>query len=273
MAFSLWHSLTNSVPRRPSLSVEAYFEAPERVAALVLVAPAIFVPVFRRKGVKEYGVGEQEWQNKKDSNGSNLPTNPLNRIWGKFLELCLWIAGFLMNMIRAIVSIVRSLYCKAVVAVLRSSVGVRLVRLVMDKFGILAVRNAWYDPGKVTDHVIQGYTKPLRSRGWEMALLEYTISMIMDSISSSKVPVSERLSEISCPVLVVSGDTDRLVPRWNTERVARAIPGAGFEVIKNSGHLPQEERPEEFVSVVERFLRRASGRPNNEQEQVLQAAV
>jgi hypothetical protein len=32
-----------------------------------------------------------------------------------------------------------------------------------------------------------------------MALLEYTISMIMDSISSSKVPVSERLSEISCP--------------------------------------------------------------------------
>jgi hypothetical protein len=33
------------------------------------------------------------------------------------------------------------------------------VRLVMDKFGILAVRNAWYDPGKVTDHVIQGYTK------------------------------------------------------------------------------------------------------------------
>jgi hypothetical protein len=69
----------------------------------------------------------------------------------------------------------------------------------MDKFGILAVRNAWYDPSKVTDHVIQGYTKPLRSRGWEMALLEYTISMIMDSISSSKVPVSERLSEISCP--------------------------------------------------------------------------
>ncbi|EEC67557.1 hypothetical protein OsI_34894 [Oryza sativa Indica Group] len=254
------------------VAVEAYFEAPERVAALVLVAPAIFVPVFRRKGVKEYGVGEQEWQNKKDSNGSNLPTNPLNRIWGKFLELCLWIAGFLMNMIRAIVSIVRSLYCKAVVAVLRSSVGVRLVRLVMDKFGILAVRNAWYDPSKVTDHVIQGYTKPLRSRGWEMALLEYTISMIMDSISSSKVPVSERLSEISCPVLVVSGDTDRLVPRWNTERVARAIPGAGFEVIKNSGHLPQEERPEEFVSVVERFLRKAFGRPS-EQEKLFQAAA
>jgi hypothetical protein len=29
----------------------------------------------------------------------------------------------------------------------------------MDKFGVLGVRNAWYDPSKVTDHVIQGYTK------------------------------------------------------------------------------------------------------------------
>uniref|UniRef100_A0A0D9XWB4 AB hydrolase-1 domain-containing protein n=1 Tax=Leersia perrieri TaxID=77586 RepID=A0A0D9XWB4_9ORYZ len=253
------------------VAVETYFEAPERVAALVLVAPAIFVPVFSRKGVKEYGAGE-EWQEKKNSNGSNLPTNPFNRIWEGFLELCMRIAGFLMNMIMAIGGMVRSLYCKAVVAVLRSSVGVMLVRLIMDKFGILAVRNAWYDPSKVTDHIIQGYTKPLRSRGWEMALLEYTISMIMDSTSTSKVPVSERLSEISCPVLVVSGETDRLVPRWNTERVARAIPGAEFEVIKNSGHLPQEERPEEFVSVVERFLRRAFGRPN-EQEQMFQAAV
>uniref|UniRef100_A0A0D3HQQ5 AB hydrolase-1 domain-containing protein n=1 Tax=Oryza barthii TaxID=65489 RepID=A0A0D3HQQ5_9ORYZ len=71
-------------------------------------------------------------------------------------------------------------------------------------------------------------------------------------------------------VLVVSGDTDRLVPRWNTERVARVIPGAAFEVIKNSGHLPQEERPEEFISVVERFLRKAFGRPS-EQEKLFQA--
>ena len=29
----------------------------------------------------------------------------------------------------------------------------------MDKFGVTGVRNAWYDPSKVTDHVIQGYTK------------------------------------------------------------------------------------------------------------------
>lgn len=33
------------------------------------------------------------------------------------------------------------------------------VRMVIDKFGVTAVRNAWYDANQVTEHVIQGYTK------------------------------------------------------------------------------------------------------------------
>lgn len=55
-------------------------------------------------------------------------------------------------------------------------------------------------------------------------------------------------------VLIVTGDTDRIVPAWNAERLARAIPGSVFEVIKKCGHLPQEEKPDEFLSVVAKFL-------------------
>ncbi|OEL35890.1 hypothetical protein BAE44_0003088 [Dichanthelium oligosanthes] len=249
------------------VAVETYFEAPERVAALVLVAPAIFAP---RKGVKDSATGEQEGEKQNVPNDENSPPNLFARIWGGFLELCKHIAGSVSKMIMAIREVVRSLYVKALVAFLRSSLGVMLVRWVMDKFGILGVRNAWYDPSKVTDHVIKGYTKPLRSRGWETALLEHTISMIIDSASATRVPVSKRLSEISCPVLVVTGDTDRIVPAWNAERLAYAIPGARFDVIKSCGHLPQEERPEEFLSVVERFLRTVFRTSN---EQVFQAAV
>jgi pimeloyl-ACP methyl ester carboxylesterase len=75
---------------------------------------------------------------------------------------------------------------------------------------------------------------------------------------------------LTAAVLVVTGDTDRLVPASNAERLARAIPGATFEVIKNCGHLPQEERAEEFLSVVERFLQGAFGTPV---EQMFQPAV
>jgi pimeloyl-ACP methyl ester carboxylesterase len=77
------------------------------------------------------------------------------------------------------------------------------------------------------------------------------------------------ISVFNIAVLVVTGDTDRIVPAWNAERLAHIIPGATFEVIKSCGHLPQEERPEEFLSVVERFLRTVFGT----REQVFQAAV
>lgn len=250
-----------------SVAVEAYFEAPERVAALVLVAPAIFAPA--RKGNPENGVGEQQGLEKKDSDDGSAPSNPFARIWRGFLGMFMWLARLILKAAMAVQDMVSALSRKVLVAFLRSSLAAAMVRLVMDKFGVTGVRNAWYDPSKVTDHVIQGYTKPLRSRGWEKALLEHTISMITDT-PKSKVPVSKRLSEISCPVLVLTGDTDRLVPASNAERLARAIPGATFEVIKNCGHLPQEERAEEFLSVVERFLQGAFGTPV---EQMFQPAV
>lgn len=31
--------------------------------------------------------------------------------------------------------------------------------MAISKFGVTAVRNAWYDSKQVTDHVVQGYTK------------------------------------------------------------------------------------------------------------------
>lgn len=60
-------------------------------------------------------------------------------------------------------------------------------------------------------------------------------------------------------MLIVTGDTDRLVPSWNAERLSRAIPNCTFEVIKDCGHMPHEEKVDEFLSVVERFLQRVFG--------------
>ncbi|XP_059666876.1 uncharacterized protein LOC132312508 [Cornus florida] len=144
------------------------------------------------------------------------------------------------------------------------------IRMVIDKFGIAAIRNSWYDGNQITDNVLNGYTKPLRTKDWDSALVEYTAALLTDSASESKPPLVKRLSEISCPVLIVTGDSDRLVPSWNSERLSRAIPGASLEIIKNCGHLPQEERVEEFVSIVEKFLERVFG---GLEEQCLQAAT
>ncbi|XP_057474193.1 uncharacterized protein LOC130762522 [Actinidia eriantha] len=232
------------------VAVNTYFEAPERVAALVLVAPAILAPLIAPKVVKE----------------NQSKSNP-------FIRLCDILSKFSKHIVRAIIRLVKgmgemlnSLYKKALSAVLRSAFAVMLTRMVIDKFAIAAVRNSWYDSNQVTEHVLHGYTKPLRAKGWDKALVEYIAAMLTDSSPNSK-PLVNRFNEISCPVLIVTGDCDRLVPSWNAERLSRAIPGSCLEVIKNCGHLPQEEKAEEFVSIVDKFLHRVLG---GSQEQYLQ---
>ncbi|XP_042475114.1 uncharacterized protein LOC122057168 [Macadamia integrifolia] len=251
------------------VAVNTYFEAPEHIAALILVAPAILAPNILPKFSKG---SQMKRENQIDGGNSNFydGNNPLIRIGKTLSKFWIFIVQGIMQMLKGMVGMIGSLYKKALTAILRSALAVTLVRMVIDKFGIAAIRNAWYDANQITTHVLNGYTKPLQVKGWDRALVEYTIAMLTDSASVSKPPLTERLNEISCPVLIVTGDSDRLVPTWNAKRLSEAIPGSCLEVINNCGHLPHEERVEEFVSIVEKFLRRVFGAP---EEKFLQAAI
>ncbi|KAF8400587.1 hypothetical protein HHK36_013886 [Tetracentron sinense] len=111
---------------------------------------------------------------------------------GKILsKFTIYIAHVIMRMLKAMVDMVSSLYKKALTAILLSVFTVMLVRMVIDKFGISAIRNACYDADQITDHVLQ-------AKGWYRALVEYTIAMLADSASESKPPLTKRLDEISC---------------------------------------------------------------------------
>ncbi|CAN8259803.1 unnamed protein product [Cochlearia groenlandica] len=234
------------------VALDSYFEAPERVAALILVAPAIFAP----RPVKTTGGG--------DNSGEKRPRSKFLRTLVEFSKV---ITGAISRVVTGMANILSSLYKKALAAFLRSSLGVMLVRMAINKFGVTAVRNAWYDSKQVTDHDVQGYTKPLKAKGWDRALVEFTVATLTDNNGSEKKPpMSKRFQEIKCPVLIVTGDTDRIVPAWNAERLSRAIPGSVFEMIKKCGHLPQEEKPDEFISVVAKFLGDVFGGSQQQQE-------
>lgn len=62
------------------------------------------------------------------------------------------------------------------------------------------------------------------------------------------------LPSLTCPTLVVSGEEDILIPRAETERLQRCIPGALLDVIPGAGHLVNLEQPGLFHEVVERWL-------------------
>ncbi|KAK2637267.1 hypothetical protein Ddye_032059 [Dipteronia dyeriana] len=242
------------------VAVNSYFEAPERVAALILVAPAILAPRIVQKVVERNRSERNESNDQIGKERSDLnPINPFIKLLKMLSMFIKYIMRAIMQMAKGMADMINSLYKKALSAFLRSAFALTLLRMVMDKFGLAAVRNAFYDSKKFTEHIADGYTKPLKAKGWDRALLEFTAAMLTDTDSVPKPPVAKRLHEISCPVLIVTGDTDRIVPSWNAERLSRAIPGSKLEVIKHCGHLPHEEKFEEFVSIVERFLQNAFG--------------
>ena len=63
------------------------------------------------------------------------------------------------------------------------------------------------------------------------------------------------------PTLFVTGDDDRIVPPEDTLQAAILVDDAEVVTIERSGHIPHEERPEEFVGAVEEFLAPADGAP------------
>ena len=68
------------------------------------------------------------------------------------------------------------------------------------------------------------------------------------------------LGGIATPTLVVWGREDAIIPLNAGELYERGIPGATAEVIDNCGHMPEMEKPDEFVQIVEGFLTATAGR-------------
>ncbi len=109
------------------------------------------------------------------------------------------------------------------------------------------IQTAWYDPSKVTTEVIEGYRKPLQVADWDKALWEFTVA-------SHPLGLEDRLSELSLPVLVVTGDSDRIVPTEDSVRLAGEIAGAHLVIFPQCGHVPQEECPDDFLEAVLNYL-------------------
>jgi pimeloyl-ACP methyl ester carboxylesterase len=66
--------------------------------------------------------------------------------------------------------------------------------------------------------------------------------------------IRERLPEIGCPVLIVQGQHDLLVPVRDADEYEHLIPNARKLVWPETGHAPQLERPVRFNDALLAFL-------------------
>ena len=59
-----------------------------------------------------------------------------------------------------------------------------------------------------------------------------------------------RLAAVELPVLVIWGDSDQIVTPEYGRAWADAIPKARFEVLKDTGHMPQVETPDQALQAI-----------------------
>ncbi len=108
------------------------------------------------------------------------------------------------------------------------------------------LERAWVDAEAIPDGTLSAYRLPLRAEHWDVGLWEYTTA-------DHGEDVADRLSDLRVPTLVMTGDQDAVVPPADAERIAERIPDARIAVIPDCGHIPHEERPEEFLQEVLAF--------------------
>jgi len=65
-------------------------------------------------------------------------------------------------------------------------------------------------------------------------------------------------ARIACPVLLVTGDEDMVAPPSSVRAMGDRIKGSRVEVLRGCGHWTPVEKPEECVSILNRFYSRGA---------------
>lgn len=98
-----------------------------------------------------------------------------------------------------------------------------------------------------------------------LALREYSITtnppkpIINLAKASIKHNINDRISEIKAPTLIIVGEEDILIPPTYSKILHKKIEGSKLIIMKNCGHVPPIEKPEEFNGAVLNFLKEYDG--------------
>jgi pimeloyl-ACP methyl ester carboxylesterase len=113
--------------------------------------------------------------------------------------------------------------------------------------GLDLLDRSYFDKSLVTEELKAKYTAPLKISGWERAFWNF-------NKAPRTTDVDKQLAAITMPTLVITGDNDEVVATADSIRLAGELPNAQLVVIENCGHLPNEEKPQEFLTAVAAFL-------------------
>ena len=130
-----------------------------------------------------------------------------------------------------------------------------MVRTVMDM--------VTYDSSRIPEEVLQAHVDQLREQmaggGRGDAFLESARTLV--ELLTDPDRLRAAWEAVKAPTLLVTGDSDRLVPPVAPQTLADLRPDWTFEVLDHVGHVPQLEDPERFVRITGDWLDRQGVAP------------
>jgi pimeloyl-ACP methyl ester carboxylesterase len=109
----------------------------------------------------------------------------------------------------------------------------------------------FFDDTRITEEQIEEYAGYVRHRENRRAIGQ--VARAIDTGTLSRY--APLLKSIALPCLLIWGREDRVIPAESGRRLQRDLPNAQFVAIERCGHLPQEERPDDVVSLMNRFYK------------------
>lgn len=108
------------------------------------------------------------------------------------------------------------------------------------------LRSAHFDPGLVTDALIDRY--------YELSLRTGTRTATLKRFGSDASTGAVDLTPLTMPVLIQWGAQDAVIPVAVGERFAQELPNAQLVVYEDVGHIPMEEVPQRSATDAARFI-------------------
>jgi len=109
-----------------------------------------------------------------------------------------------------------------------------------------SVENVYADKNKVTEALVDRYFELILRKGNRQALVDRMKNTVDSDILQIK--------NIQTPTLVLWGEKDFLIPLNNAYNFHRDLPNNTLVIIKNAGHIPMEEKPQESLAAFMGFL-------------------
>jgi pimeloyl-ACP methyl ester carboxylesterase len=113
------------------------------------------------------------------------------------------------------------------------------------------IRQTYKNPDQISDRRLALTTLHTQVADWDLAFWEYL------RVWGAETPdFLTSIPELQQPALVITGDSDAVVPVADSQRLNSELPNSELVILPACGHLPHEECPEAFEEALDAWLRR-----------------